>query len=122
MSKEIQVDEMKEEKSKKKAAAKPKKLSSAERARIRADEIREKMLQAKNIQPGTVIGGDSELYSYYHNASGLDSSDQTIAHLKRLGYERCEDGETMIGFNGGHLWRCPKEITDERLKRRASKK
>ena len=67
------------------------------------------------------MGGDTNLYSYFYIAEGLDSSDSQIALAVSRGYEICTDGEQMIGMQGGQLYRCPKEITDERMRNRALK-
>ena len=120
-SKEFKDLEKTEEKRKAKPAKKKTKPSSKELARLRAEAIREEMAARKNIQPGAVVGGDLENWVYYHVSAGLISTDSTIARLERLGYERCTDGEKMIGMNGGHLFKCPKEIADQRAKEKAQK-
>lgn len=112
--------EVKEETPKRKAAPKKKGPTAAERAKLRAEEIRKERAARKNIQPGDVING-SDLYDYYHVSSGMPSTDRLKATMDAYGYELCQDGEQMIGMNGGFLYRCPKEITKERLKQRAAK-
>ena len=113
--------EKKEETPKAKTAPKRKRISAAERARLRAEEIRAERAARKALQPGDVIGGDSDLYVYYHVASGLASTGRTVAHLRSLGYELCEDGEQMVGIAGGSLYRCPKEIADERAEQKKNR-
>jgi hypothetical protein len=104
-----------------KAEKEKKKLSSAELARLRAEAIRDEIARRGKIQPGEVVGGDLENWVYYHVATGMLSTDHTIARLERLGYERCADGERMIGMNGGLLFKCPKLIANDRAKEKAKK-
>lgn len=115
---DLQGVEIKEESGKRKAAQKKARPSAKERARIRAEEIRAEMASRASIQPGDIQGGDVELYSYYHVTLGLPSSDRTLAVMISKGYEKCVDGEMMIGMTGGVLFRCPKEITDQRARER----
>jgi muramoyltetrapeptide carboxypeptidase LdcA involved in peptidoglycan recycling len=99
-----------------------KKVSEAEIASQKAQAAREKMKAARNLQPGTVIGGNKELWSYYNATKQEPEATRIRLFLESKGYELCTDGETMIGFPDGALYRCPKEITDERAKERALKK
>mgnify|MGYP003111273780 FL=1 len=119
--KELKGAESQEEKPKRKAAPKKKGPSAAERAKLRAEEIRKEMANRKTLVPGDILNGDPDLYAYYHVASGLPSTDRLIATMAQLGYEKCVDGEQMIGMNGGQLYRCPKEITEQRAKEKAAR-
>jgi hypothetical protein len=118
---EAQKTEIVKENKKKKSAPAKRKVDAAARAKVRAEEIRKEQETRSNTEPGTVVGGDTDLYSYYYIANGLDSSDSQLALAVSRGYERCTEGEKMIGMQGGHLYRCPKEITDERMRKRALK-
>lgn len=118
---EVQKTDIVKENKKKKSAPAKKKIDAATRAKLRAEEIRKEQETRSNTEPGTVMGGDTNLYSYYYIAEGLDSSDSQIALAVSRGYEICTDGEQMIGMQGGQLYRCPKEITDERMRKRALK-
>ena len=119
--KDLESIEKKEETPKAKNAPKRKRISAAERARLRAEEIRAEQAAQKALQPGDVIGGDPALYVYYHVAAGLASTGRTVAYLRSLGYELCEDGEQMVGIAGGSLYRCPKEIADERAEQKRNR-
>ena len=121
MTEERKPAKTKEEKPKQKPSPKKKAISKAERARIRAEEIREKMAAQRSIQPGEVINGDPDLYVYYHVSPGMASTDRLIATMDRYGYEKCVDGEKMIGMSAGDLYRCPKEIADERARERKAR-
>ena len=117
----MQDIKIKEEKPKAKRAAKPKKKSSADSAKVRAEEIRKAAATRQRIQPGEVLNGDPENWVYYHVGNGMQATGRVEAMIERMGYERCTDGETMVGCTGGTLYKCPKEIADERFNERKRK-
>jgi hypothetical protein len=101
----------------KKKNEKPKavKVSAEAEAKLaaqKAEEAREKIAAARNLQPGTVIGGNPDLWVYYF---------ATTKGPEGARYKLKLDGEQMIGFSDGALYRCPKEIADERAQERAVK-
>ena len=88
----------------------------------KAQEARKKIAAARNLQPGTVVGGNTDLWVYYFTGSKGPEAARYKLQLESMGYEACTDGEQMIGFSDGVLYRCPKEIADERAQRRAANK
>lgn len=118
----MELKEIKEEKPKQKRVAKPKKKSSAEAAKLRAEEIRKAAKARHNIQPGQVLNGDPENWVYYHIQGGMQADGRVKAMVQRMGYEPCTDGETMVGCTGGTLYKCPKEIADERTRQKIARR
>jgi len=102
--------------------AKKTKKAEADIAKQKAKEARLKIAAARNIQPGTVIGGDLDLWVYYRAPADGSLALQYKLQLEGMGYEPCVDGEKMAGMEGGVLYRCPREIADERALERASKR
>jgi len=110
----------------KKKNEKPKadKVSAEAEAKLaaqKAEEAREKIAAARNLQAGTVIGGNLDLWVYYFVSTKGPEGARYKLKLEAMGYEVCTDGEQMIGFSDGALYRCPKEIADERAQERAAK-
>ena len=96
--------------------------SEIQLAAQKAQEVRKKIAAAQKLQPGTVIGGNTELWVYYGIGTKGPEAARYKLQLESMGYEPCTDGEQMIGFSEGVLYRCPKEIADERAKKRAASK
>ena len=103
-----------------KSAAK-KKPSKAQELAKKSKALIEKYKSTQSRETGSLVGGEPDLYHYYHVGETSTSAD-TIQKLLDRGYEEEPDKSVrFVGLVGGRIFRIPKEVQEfykaERAKR-----
>lgn len=103
-----------------KSAAK-RKPSKAQELAKKSKALIEKYKSTQSRETGSLVGGEPDLYHYYHVGETSTSAD-TIQKLLDRGYEEETDKSVrFVGLVGGRIFRIPLEVKEfyraERAKR-----
>ncbi len=102
-------------------APKPKKESRAA-VKKKAEAIIAKQKARKNRQPGSLVGGEPEIYHYYWIPNHEPQYTTMMVKLTDLGYEVEPDKEVHFhGVLGGTVLRVPVEVKEHMREERAKK-
>ena len=95
---------------------KPSEKSGAKKSSKKADlkkkaqALIDKYKSTQNRETGSLVGGEPDLYHYYHVGETSTSAD-TIQKLLDRGYEEETDKSIrFVGLVGGRIFRIPKEV------------
>lgn len=101
------------------AAERKKRSATAAReaAKVRAEEIRQKLANTRGELPGTILGKEA---GWHYTVIPSDCTDRTkdMARLscEAKGFEKVTDGHiTVAGHTDPETWRIPEEIHQEFL-------
>lgn len=109
------------------ASEKPSEKSGAKKSSKKADlkkkaqALIDKYKSTQNRETGSLVGGEPDLYHYYHVGETSTSAD-TIQKLLDRGYEEETDKSVrFVGLVGGRIFRIPKEVKKFFMAERAKK-
>lgn len=109
------------------ASEKPSEKSGVKKSSKKADlkkkaqDLIDKYKSTQNRETGSLVGGEPDLYHYYHVGETSTSAD-TIQKLLDRGYEEETDKSVrFVGLVGGRIFRIPKEVKKFFMAERAKK-
>ena len=109
------------------ASEKPSEKSGVKKSSKKADlkkkaqDLIDKYKSTQNRETGSLVGGEPDLYHYYHVGETSTSAD-TIQKLLDRGYEEETDKSIrFVGLVGGRIFRIPKEVKEFFMAERAKK-
>ena len=109
------------------ASEKPSERSGVKKSSKKADlkkkaqALIDKYKSTQNRETGSIVGGEPDLYHYYHVGETSTSAD-TIQKLLDRGYEEETDKSIrFVGLVGGRIFRIPKEVKEFFMAERAKK-